>query len=243
MKITFLFLLIILSRSVFSNELQPAGSQNQDSSSFHFGLEAGYSRNFHAAELKDNYHNELISINNLTGNGYYAGIGLTYYLDHAISILGKLHYSNLNAQNKFPYISFPSLVDDGKGSYQTVYQDYYLTSRVQYSGISAKFLIKIYTGIDCLFFFAGGFVSYDIGKIVFARQIPGNSMTIETIIYKEIPDQNRFGLGLTFGIQYNINLGKYIILPEIIFDIRLISASGSQEWKIYSLKTGLSFYF
>lgn len=66
-----------------------------------------------------------------------------------------------------------------------------------------------------------------------------------TIIIKEgdIPNSSAFRLGIKAGVQYEILLNRFYVVPAIYYNLGLTNLSSDEDWRVNALQIGLDLRF
>lgn len=183
------------------------------------------------------------------------------------SLIGKVVYNYLPASLEIRGDdNYPSLVDDGQDGYKVVYTETNNTIEVDYSTITAEILYK-FNPIENfgLGVFVGPTFDFALTKhfeqklmlvgdnnVQFIRlseeeqqrqdikivRYEDNDRTI-VVNDEDVPDANGFRLGIKAGLQYAIDLQRWVVIPQVAYNFGVTKLSGSEDWRVNAFQVGV----
>lgn len=235
----------------------------------YIGPVIGFNRAIHTAELATFSNDVLCPyFENGTANGFFGGLSFEYFFGNpgnsTSSIIVRGLYNTLPASFSREGDKYPSLVEDpaSQTGYTTVLSVTEHTVEVSYSVLTFEVMYKLNLFNTPIAISAGPTFDFPMTKtkeqlykikepnnIQFKRneeqiqngEIEGYTDNDRTIIVEsgDIPGAASFRLGLKFGIMYEINLKKLLVVPSIHYNYGLTKLTDTENWNVHALQIGI----
>jgi len=248
----------LLAQQELANPLVPAKGRPR----VYVGPVVGYNRSLHSSGFQSVAGDVLCPVFETgTGNGYYVGGSFEYLLgspkDSKSSIIAKVLYNYIPAGYEEDGDRLPSLDANGDVVYSTVRH----VATIKYSTIDLEVLYKLNLFDSYFGVVVGPCVGMVIGSereqrmelveplnAVFDPSLaPGaiytdNGRTIITN-QDDLPGHNPIRVGIKAGIQYEIPIGRVLLVPHAFYNYGITEVSSDDNLRINALQFGVDLRF
>lgn len=248
-----------------SNPLMPAPTK----STVLIGPVFGYNRSMHTVDLASFDENTCPRFSNGQDNGIYFGLSWEQPLGEAkestSSIITRVLYSTLPStlsvtENPLPTLATVQNTNEDKIT-DVGYQH---NQKITYSVASLEVCYKLnpFTNAVPLGFTLGPTFDFALSKKqrqTFEITSPNNARfkrlpdaqlaelgyTYEnndrTLVIRDgdIPNSQSFRLGLKAGVQYEILMNEWLIVPAMYYNLALVNLSSAEDWRVNALQIGV----
>ncbi len=251
---------ILSAQQELANPLVPAKSKPR----IYVGPVAGYNRSLHASGFQSVAGDVLCpDFTQGSGNGYYFGVSAEYLLgspkDSKSSIIARVVYSYLPAYYEEPGDQLPSLAPDGSVVQSSVRH----VAQIEYSVIDIEAIYK-------LNLFNSNFgivVGPTLGIVVNAQReqrmelIEPENAVFDSSLFEpgevqyinngraiitgtdDIPDKSPVRVAVKAGAQYELPMGRLLLVPCIYYNFGITEVSPSANLRINALQAGVDLRF
>lgn len=245
------------------------------SAAIYLGPVSGFNRSIHSANLASFADDPLCPFfTNGSSNGFFIGAFYEQILGGITSkhsLVGRIIYNSMPASFIKEGDTYPSLVDDGKGGYTTVYSTTRHTLDVTYSLLTVEAMYKfniayglVVTGGPTFDFVLKSNLLQKMeliepANVKFKRTEDSRVKRYEnndrTIVSwdgpparptNQNPDVKESSLrfSLKFGVQYEIITGTKIdIIPGIFYNLGVTNVNNVESWKVSAIQAGVDIRF
>jgi hypothetical protein len=225
----------------------------------YLGPVVGYNRSIHTVDLKTFANDPLCpTFQNGSANGFFAGLSFEYLLGNPTfstsSVILKALYNSLPVSLVEPSVegALPSRNSQG----QIVLSDVQHTNDVTYNVLTVETFYKMNL-VGGLGVFAGPTFDFALSKdhnqkLELINPENAQFVPVENSGYKystdlrsitvsegDIPNSNAFRLGLKAGVQYEILMGSFYLVPHVSYNLGVTNLSSSEDWRVNALQIGL----
>jgi hypothetical protein len=250
-----------LAQQELANPLVPAKAKPR----IYVGPVAGYNRSLHASGFQSVSGDVLCpDFTQGSGNGYYAGVSAEYLLgspkDSKSSIIARVVYSYLPAYYEEQGDQLPSLGPDGV---EVVMSSVRHVAEIKYSMIDIEAVYK-------LNLFNSNFgivVGPTLGIVVSAERqqrmelVEPLNATLDSSLFNpgevkyinngraiitgedNIPDKSPIRVAVKAGAQYELPIGRLLLVPCIYYNFGITEVSPSANLRINALQAGVDLRF
>lgn len=250
----------IFAQQEIANPLVPAKSKPR----IYVGPVVGYNRSLHSSGFESISGDVLCpQFTRGSGNGYYFGGSVEYLLgspkDSKSSIIGRVVYSYLPAYYEEPGDNLPSLAPDGSVVMSSVRH----VAEIKYSTIDIEAVYK-------LNLFNSNFgivVGPSVGIVVNASRQqrmelvePPNAVFDSSLVdlgdveyinngrgiitgQDDIPDKSPVRIAVKAGAQYELPLGRLLLVPCLYYNFGITEVSPSANLRINAIQAGVDLRF
>ncbi len=253
----------VCAQQEIANPLVPAKSKPR----IYVGPVVGYNRSLHSSGFESIAGDVLCpQFTHGSGNGYYVGASAEYLLgspkDSKSSIIARVVYSYLPAYYEEPGDNLPSLGADGSVVMSSVRH----VAEIKYTTVDIEAVYKLNL-FNSNF---GVVVGPNVGIVVNAQRQqrmelvePANavfdrtlldSLNITGVTYinndrgiitgeDDIPDKSPIRIAVKAGAQYELPLGRLLLVPCVYYNFGITEVSPSANLRINSLQAGVDLRF
>lgn len=244
-----------------ANPLVPAERQPR----IYVGPVVGYNRSLHASGFQSIAGDVLCpDFTQGNGNGFYAGGSIEYLLgnpkDSKSSIIGRAVYSYLPAGYEVPGDRLPSLDPNGEIVYSTTRH----VAEIKYSMIEVEAIYKLNLFNSYFGIVVGPTVGFVINSSREQRMelIEPNYAVFDTSSFDpgtkvevvsngraiitgrdNIPDKSTIRVGVKAGVQYEMPIGRLLLVPSLYYNFGITEVSPSDNLRINALQAGVDLRF
>ncbi|MBK6290203.1 MAG: hypothetical protein IPF59_00390 [Ignavibacteria bacterium] len=196
-----------------------------------------------------------------TGNGYYFGGSIEYLLgkprDSKSSLIGRVVYEYMPAAYTEPGDQLPSLDENGEVVYSTV--DH--TADIKYSFLDLEVIYKLNLFNSNFGIVVGPTVGFVIGseRVQQMNLVEPLNATFDPTFCPEceytnngrtvitgrddIPDHATLRIAVKAGVQYEMPIGRLLLVPCIYYNFGITEVSPSDNLRINALQAGFDLRF
>lgn len=242
-----------------ANPLEPAERQPR----IYIGPVAGYNRSLHASGFQSVAGDVLCpDFTEGNGNGYYFGFSAEYLLgnpkDSKSSIIARAVYSYLPAYYEEPGDRLPSLDPSGEIVYSTVRH----VAEIKYSMLEIEAIYKLNLFNSYFGIVVGPTVGIVVGSereqrmelIEPLNAVFDSTLNLGDVEYinngraiitgrDDIPDKSPIRIGVKAGAQYEMPIGRLLLVPCIYYNFGITEVSASDNLRINALQVGMDLRF
>lgn len=266
--ITPVFVLLALTLSscrspstTISNPMEPL----RDPPKILVGPIGGFNQNFHTGGFTS-LAPEAVCPNFTTGEavGFFNGLSAEMILDSLKdshnSLVMRVMYDSRPSSFAESGDEFPTSVV-ANGRRRIVLSSTQHSAEISYSMLAADLVYKLMIGDSRIAIAAGPSFGYVIDASLHQRfdlieplnaqfdpnansRFPLENNGRSLVIFRgDIPDINRWRVGLKMGLMYEVNLHNFIAVPAIWYDIGLTKLTKTENWRVNALQLGVDVRF
>lgn len=250
----------MIAQQEIANPLVPA----ERAPRIYVGPVIGYNRSLHASGFQSIAGDVLCpDFTQGNGNGYYFGGSIEYLLGHPkdskSSIIARVVYSFLPAGYEIPGDRLPSLDPDGNVVYSTTRH----VAEIKYSMVEFEAIYKL----NLFNSYFGVVVGPTVGLVVNSSREqrmeliePLNAQfdpsldqfgNVEYINNNRaiitgrdnIPDKSPIRVGVKAGVQYEMPVGRLLLVPSLYYNFGITEVSATDNLRINALQAGVDLRF
>lgn len=250
----------IFAQQEIANPLVPA----ERAPRIYVGPVIGYNRALHASGFQSIAGDVLCpDFTEGNGNGYYFGGSIEYLLGHPkdskSSIIARVVYSFLPAGYEVPGDRLPSLDPTGEVVYSTVRH----VAEIKYSMVEFEAIYKL----NLFNSYFGVVVGPTLGLVVSSKreqrmelieplnaQFDTTSDQFGNVEYinnnrgiitgrDDIPDKSPIRVGVKVGVQYEMPVGRLLLVPTMYYNFGVTEVSAADNLRINALQVGVDLRF
>jgi hypothetical protein len=272
----FIFLLFSTVFAQVEEEGPTPLGPGKGSAAIYLGPVAGFNRSIHSANLASFADDPLCPFfTNGASNGFFIGGFYEQILGGITSkhsVVARILYSSMPSSFTKEGDTYPSLVDDGKGGFTTVYSSTRHTLDVTYNLLTVEAMYKFNIAYGLVI--SGG-PSFDYvlkshllqkmeliepANVKFKRNVNDPRIVRyenndRTIVSWDGPParptpqnrgvkENSIRFALKFGVAYEIITGTKIdIIPGIYYNLGVTNVNNVESWKVSSIQAGVDIRF
>ncbi len=250
----------LLAQQELANPLVPAASKPR----IYVGPVAGYNRSLHSSGFQSVSGDVLCpDFTQGSGNGYYFGLSAEYLLgspkDSKSSIIARVVYNFMPAYYEEPGDQLPSLAPDGSVVSSSVRH----VAEIKYSTVDLEAIYKLNLFNSSF----GIVVGPTIGLVVNASReqrmelVEPLNATFDSSLFNpgeveyinngrgiitgrdDIPDKAPIRLAVKAGAQYELPIGRLLLVPCVYYNFGITEVSPSANLRINALQVGVDLRF
>lgn len=250
----------MVAQQELANPLIPAKARPR----IYVGPVVGYNRSLHASGFQSVAGDVLCpDFTQGSGNGYYFGVSAEYLLgspkDSKSSIIARVVYNYLPAYYEEPGDRLPSLDANGEVVYSSVRH----VAEIKYSTIDIEAIYKLNLFDSNFGVVVGPTVGFVVGSEREQRMelIEPLNATFDPSLFDpgeveyinngraiitgqdDIPDKNAIRVAVKAGAQYELPIGRLLLVPCIYYNFGITEVSPSANLRINALQTGVDLRF
>jgi hypothetical protein len=200
---------------------------------------------------------------NGSANGFYFGFTFEYLLGEPknakSSIIAKVMYNTMPSNLEVTGDTYPSRVLDEQGNDQIINSSTNHSVDVSYSMLTVEALYKLNLFETTFGVVVGPTVDLTMGATrtqkmslvepLEAQFIPKPGYQYEddyrTIVVADgdIPEKSGLRLGVKAGIQYEILMGRWYLVPHVFYNFGITELSGAEDWRVNAIQIGADLRF
>lgn len=251
---------IVQAQQELANPLEP----NKSKPRIYVGPVAGYNRSLHSSGFQSVSGDVLCpDFTSGTANGYYLGFSAEYMLgkpsESKSSIIARVVYNYLPANYEQPGDKLPSIDGSGNVVYSTVRH----VAEIKYSTIDLEAIYKLNLFNSNFGVVIGPTVGIPVSVSREQRMEliePLNAQFDPTLYpdnkYKylnnnraivtgedNIPDKSSIRLAIKAGVQYEMPIGRLLLVPCIYYNFGITQVSASNNLRINAIQAGVDLRF
>lgn len=250
----------VTAQQELANPLIPAKSRPR----IYVGPVGGYNKALHSSGFQSVAGDVLCpDFSSGTANGFYLGGSVEYLLgspkDSKSSIIGRVVYNNLPAGYTIPGDQLPSINPSTGEVVESVVQH---VATVKYSLIDVEMVYKLNLFESSFGFVIGPTVGIPISAQIEQRMeliaplnavfdpalVPGatylnNGRAIVTRENGPIDDQAGVRIALKAGVQYEIPVGRLLLVPCFYYNFGITKLSAANNLRVNAIQAGVDLRF
>lgn len=249
-----------IAQQELANPLIPEKSRPR----IYVGPVVGYNRSLHASGFESIAGDILCpQFTQGSGNGYYAGVSVEYLLgspkDSKSSIIARVLYNYLPAYYEEPGDNLPSLAPDGSVVQSSVRH----VAQIEYRTVDIEAVYKLNL-FNSNF---GVVVGPSVGIVMSANRQqrmelvePANAVFDSSLFNPgdveyinngraiitgedDIPDKSPVRIAVKAGAQYELPMGRLLLVPCVYYNFGITEVSPSANLRINALQAGVDLRF